>query len=174
MDDGRDFNELNALGYVPLLQLDDGTLLREGPAILQYLADLRPERDLAPENGTMARYRLQEWLNFLTSEIHKGFIPLLYARLAGSYGTAIAKPKLEARFAWLNDTLADRHYLMGDAFTVADAYLYSLVQWGQAAWLEPTYRADIHYDTLHHLKSWYGRVRARPAVREALDAEGLR
>ncbi len=172
-EDGRNFAELNALGYVPLLELDDGALLREGPAILQYLADLKPERGLAPANGTMARYRLQEWLNFLTSEIHKGFIPLLYARLAGNYGTATAKPKLEARFAWLNDALAGHRYLMGDAFSVADAYLYSLVQWGQAAWLEPTYRADIHYDTLDHLQSWYKRVRARPAVRLALDAEGL-
>lgn len=172
--DGQNFSSLNPLGYVPLLELDDGSLLREGPVIVQYLADLKPGFNLAPESGTMARYRLQEWLNFLTSEIHKGFIPLLYARLAGTYGTATAKPKLEARFAWLNDALAGRDYLMGEAFTVADAYLYSLVQWGQATWLEPTYRADIHYDNLLNLESWYDRVRARPGVRQALDAEGLR
>lgn len=134
--DGQHYNDLNPLGYVPLLQLDDGSLLREGPAIVQYLADLKPGVELASDNGTIARYRLQEWLNFLASEIHKGFIPLLYARLAGTYGTATAKPKLEARFAWLNDTLAKRQYLMGDTFTVADACLYSLMQWGQATWLE--------------------------------------
>ena len=172
--DGRDFLDLNPLGYVPLLELDDGTLLREGPVIVQYLADLKPEAGLAPPHGTMARYRLQEWLNFLTSEIHKGFIPLLYARLAGAYGSDTAKPKLETRFAWLDERLAEGDYLMGETFTVADAYLYALVQWGRAAWLEPTYGADIHYDGLDHLKAWYGRMRARPAVRRSLDAEGLR
>ncbi|MDQ1155860.1 glutathione S-transferase [Sphingomonas sp. SORGH_AS 950] len=173
-DDGRDFLELSPFGYVPLLELDDGTHLREGAAILQYLADLKPELGLAPANGTMERYRLQEWLNFLTSEIHKGFIPLLYARLAGTYGTGTAKPKLEERFAWLDNVLAENDYLMGAFFTVADAYLYSLVQWGQAEWLEPTYRADIHFDTLNYLRAWYLRVRTRPAVRRALDIEGLR
>jgi glutathione S-transferase len=173
-EEGKDFLALNPFGYVPLLELDDGTVLREGPAILQYLADLKPEAGLAPPNGSLARYRLQEWLNFLTSEIHKGFIPLLYARLAGAYGTDTAKPKLEDRFAWLNRVLAGQDYLMGESFTVADAYLYSLVQWGQATWLEPTYRADIHYDGLDHLKAWYLRMRTRPAVRRSLDAEGLR
>ena len=93
--DGRDFRELSPFGYVPLLELDDGALLREGPAIVQYLADLKPASRLAPENGSLARYRLQEWLSFLTSEIHKGFIPLLYAVLAGKYGVETAKPKLE-------------------------------------------------------------------------------
>nr|WP_301301921.1 glutathione transferase GstA [Methylorubrum extorquens] len=172
-EDGRNFTELSPFGYVPLLELDDGTLMREGPAIVQYLADLKPELSLAPRNGSIERYRLQEWLSFLSSEIHKGFIPLLYARLAGAYGTQTAKPKLEARFAWLDEALAGRDYLMGDTFTVADAYLYSLVQWGQAEWLKPTYRADIHYDGLAHLKAWYLRMRVRPAVRQALAAEGL-
>ncbi|MFE8585950.1 glutathione S-transferase N-terminal domain-containing protein [Sphingomonas sp. NCPPB 2930] len=176
-DDDRDFLELSPFGYVPLLELDDGTHLREGAAILQYLADLKPELGLAPANGTMERYRLQEWLNFLTSEIHKGFIPLLYARharLAGTYGTDTAKPKLEARFAWLDGILAESDYLLGASFTVADAYLYSLMQWGQAEWLEPTYRADIHFNTLDNLKAWYLRIRTRPAVRQALDIERLR
>ncbi|KTS10767.1 glutathione S-transferase [Methylobacterium radiotolerans] len=172
-EDGRDFRALSPFGYVPLLELDDGTLLREGPAIVQYLADLKPELRLAPQNGSIERYRLQEWLNFLSSEIHKGFIPLLYARLSGTYGTQTAKPKLEARFAWIDEALAGRDFLMGETFTVADAYLYSLMQWGQADWLEPTYRADIHYDGLVHLKAWYLRLRARPAVRQALNAEGL-
>lgn len=172
-EDGRDFHKLSPFGYVPLLELDDGTVLREGSAILQFLADLRPEAELAPREGTMERYRLQEWLGFLATEIHKGFIPLLYARLAGTYGTDTAKPKLEQRYAWLNEQLAGRDYLMGDRFTVADAYLYALTQWGQAAWLAPTYKADIHYDGLDHLEAWYERIRARPAVRKALDREGL-
>ncbi|XAH24670.1 glutathione transferase GstA [Xylophilus sp. GW821-FHT01B05] len=173
-EDGRDFFELSPFGYVPLLELDDGTLLREGPAIVQYLADLQPASRLAPENGSMARYRLQEWLSFLTSEVHKGYIPLLYAVLAGKYGTETAKPKLEQRYAWIDAQLAGRDYLMGDTCTVADAYLYSLTQWGQASWLESVYKANIHFDGLENLKAWYLRMRERPAVRKALDTEGLK
>lgn len=172
-EDGRDFHSLSPFGYVPLLELDDGTLLREGPAIVQYLADLKPEARLAPANGTLERYRLQEWLSFLTSEVHKGFIPLLYARLSGAYGLETVKPKLEQRYAWLDEQLAGRDYLMGD-YTVADAYLYALSQWGQAEWLVPTYQADIHLDGLVNLKAWYLRMRERPAVRKALDAEELK
>ncbi|WP_075257624.1 glutathione transferase GstA [Herbaspirillum camelliae] len=172
-EDGRDFHALSPFGYVPLLELDDGTLLREGPAIVQYLADLKPEARLAPANGTLERYRLQEWLSFLTSEVHKGFIPLLYARLSGAYGLETVKPKLEQRYAWLDEQLAGRDYLMGD-YTVADAYLYALTQWGQAEWLVPTYQANIHFDGLVNLKAWYLRMRERPAVRKALDAEELK
>ncbi|MDR6396868.1 glutathione transferase GstA [Herbaspirillum seropedicae] len=172
-EDGRDFRTLSPFGYVPLLELKDGTLLREGPAIVQYLADLKPDARLAPANGTLERYRLQEWLSFLTSEIHKGFIPLLYARLSGAYGLETVKPKLEQRYAWLDEQLAGRDYLMGD-YTVADAYLYALTQWGQAEWLVPTYQANIHFDGLVNLKAWYLRMRERPAVRKALDAEELK
>ncbi|HYG07670.1 MAG TPA: glutathione transferase GstA [Stenotrophomonas sp.] len=169
---GEDFTQINDLGYVPALELDDGELLREGAAILQYLADQKPALGLAPANGTRERYRLQEWLNFLTSEIHKGFIPLLYARLAGAY-VAPAKLKLEQRFAWIDAQLRDRDYLMGDAFSVADAYLFALTGWGQAHWLKSYYQADIHFDELQHLKAWWQRVSARPAVQQALRAEGL-
>ncbi|QDD64003.1 glutathione transferase GstA [Herbaspirillum seropedicae] len=172
-EDGRDFRTLSPFGYVPLLELEDGSLLREGPAIVQYLADLKPDARLAPANGTLERYRLQEWLSFLTSEIHKGFIPLLYARLSGAYGLETVKPKLEQRYAWLDEQLAGRDYLMGD-YTVADAYLYALTQWGQAEWLVPTYQANIHFDGLVNLKAWYLRMRERPAVRKALDAEELK
>jgi glutathione S-transferase len=172
-EDGQDFRALSPFGYVPLLELDDGLMFREGPAILQYLADLKPGAGLAPANGSIERYRLQEWLSFLNSEIHKGFIPLLYARLAGTWGTDTAKPKLEERYAWLDAELAGRDWLMGEAFTVADAYLYALTQWGQAQWLVPTYGADIHFDGLDNLKSWYLRMRERPAVRAALAVEGL-
>ncbi|TDS82209.1 glutathione S-transferase N-terminal domain-containing protein [Comamonas sp. JUb58] len=171
-EDGRDFLALSPFGYVPLLELEDGTLLREGPAILQYLADLQPLAGLAPAAGSIDRYRLQEWLSFLTSEIHKGFIPLLYARLAGPYGLETAKPKLEKRYAWIDAQLAGRDYLMGH-YAVADAYLYALTQWGQADWLAPTYQANIRFDGLENLKAWYLRMRARPAVRRALDTEGL-
>ncbi len=166
------FEEVNPLGYVPALELDDGTIFTEGPAIVQYLADLKPELGLAPANGTIARYKLQQWLSFLTSEIHKGFIPLLYARLAGKY-VETAKPKLESRYAFMDKELEGRPYLAGDDFTVADAYLFALTGWGQAPWLTSYIRADIHFDSLRNLQSWYERVRSRPSVQQALQAEGL-
>lgn len=173
-EEGRDFHEISPFGYVPALELDDGTVLREGPVIVQYLADLKPELNLAPANGTAERYRLQEWLSFLTSEIHKGFIPLLYAVLAGKYGVETARPKLEKRYDWIDRQLADRLYLLGDTFTVADAYLYALTGWAQAPWLKSVYKTDIHFDALHNLKAWYERVRERPSVQGAIRFEGLK
>ncbi|KQW93984.1 glutathione S-transferase [Massilia sp. Root418] len=171
-EDGGDYRAVNPLGYVPALELDDGQVFREGAVILQYLADLKPEAGLAPPHGSIARYRLQEWLNFLSSEIHKGFIPLLYAGLAGKY-VETAGPKLAQRYAWIDAQLAGRAYLAGEHFTVADAYLFALTGWGQAAWLTSYYKAGIHFDGLPHLAAWYGRVRARPSVRLALEREGL-
>lgn len=172
IEDGRDFYDVAALGYVPLLELDDGTLMHEGPVIAQYLADRRPDTGLAPANGTMARYRLQEWLNFLSSEIHKGFIPLLYAVAAGKY-VDTARPKLKSRFEWIDRQLRGKQHLMGEAFTVADAYLFALTGWGKAAWLKSVYHADIDLSSLDNLRAWYGRVRARPHVQQVLTFEGL-
>jgi glutathione S-transferase len=169
---GGDYRDVNPLGYVPALELDDGQVFREGAVILQYLADVKPEAGLAPPHGTTERYRLQEWLNFLSSEIHKGYIPLLYATLAGKY-VETAKPRLEQRYAWIEAQLAGRDFLMGEQFTVADAYLFALTGWGQAAWLTSYYKADIHFDGLPRLAAWYGRVRARPSVQLALGREGL-
>lgn len=172
VDGDVDYYDVNPLGYVPILELTDGTRLREGPAIVQYLADQKPEMRLAPPNGTLERYRLQEWLSFLTSEIHKGFIPLLYAGLAGKY-VDTAKPRLGARYGWIDKQLADRQFLLSDTFTVADAYLFALTGWGQADWLTSYYKADIYFDDLKNLQAWYGRVRQRPAVQKALQVEGL-
>ncbi|MFS8045696.1 glutathione transferase GstA [Rhizobium sp. BR 314] len=169
---GLDFHDINPHGYVPLLELRNGDRLREGPAIVQYLADLKPEAGLAAPAGTMERYRLQEMLGFLSTEIHKGFIPLLYARLAGNYVEA-ARPKLEKRFQWIDAHLADRPFLMRDRFTVADAYLFALTGWGQAVWLKSYYKADIHFDELHNLEAWYARIRQRDAVRKSIEEEGL-
>lgn len=132
-----------------------------------------PESRLAPENGTIDRYRLQEWLSFLTSEVNKGFIPLLYAVLSGKYGVETAKPKLEKRYARIDAQLVGRNYLMGDTYTVADSYLYSLTQWSQATWLKSVYRVNTHFDGLENLKVWYLRMAERPAVRKALNSEGL-
>jgi glutathione S-transferase len=169
---GENYKSVNPHGYVPALELDDGNVLCEGPVIVQYLADLKPELALAAANGTFQRYKLQEMLSFLSTEIHKGFIPLLYARLAGNY-LDTAKPKLEKRFAWLNDHLGDKPFLMGDQFTVADAYLFALTGWGQAAWVKSYYSADIHFDHLLNLKGWYERVRERDAVKKSIEEEGL-
>ncbi|MFM0643604.1 glutathione transferase GstA [Paraburkholderia bryophila] len=172
IEGGADYYGVNELGYVPLLQLDDGSYLREGPVIAQYLADQRPASCLTPSHGTMERYRLLEWLNFLTSEIHKGFIPLLYAVAAGKY-VDTAKPKLESRFAWLDKQLSDKPFLMGEVFTIADAYLFALTGWGKAAWMKSVYNADIDFTPLVHLQAWYERVRNRPAVQQVLRDEGL-
>ncbi|AXF02891.1 glutathione binding-like protein [Paraburkholderia hospita] len=173
LDDGASYYEVSELGYVPLLELDDGTFLREGPVIAQYLADQRPESSMAPAHGTMERYRLLEWLNFLTSEVHKGFIPLLYAVAAGKY-IDTAKPKLESRFEWINRQLDGKPYLMGKNFTIADAYLFALTGWGKATWMTSVYNANIDFSTHRNLQAWYERVRDRPAVQRVLSAERLR
>ncbi|WP_081087265.1 glutathione S-transferase C-terminal domain-containing protein [Burkholderia pseudomultivorans] len=153
--------------------VDDGTTLREGPVIAQYLADRRPDAGLAPAWGTLARYRLMEWLNFLTTEIHKGFIPLLYAVQAGKY-VEPARRKLDSRFAWIDRQLAGRTFVTGDdALTIADAYLFALTGWGKAAWMRSVYNADIDLSRFGNLRGWYERVRARPAVQAVLTADGL-
>jgi len=169
---GEDYLSINPLGYIPLLVLDDGSQLTEGSVINQFLADLRPEAKLIPSNGTFERYKLQETLSFLSTEIHKGFIPLLYSKLSGRYGTDTAKPKLEARFEWLNREMAGKHYLNGD-FSITDTYLFALMKWGQANWLKSTYNVDINFDTLTNLKSWYERIVVRDSVKKSLNEEGL-
>ncbi|RQR26843.1 glutathione transferase GstA [Burkholderia sp. Bp9143] len=172
IDDGRDYYDVNELGYVPLLELDDGTTLREGPVIAQYLADRCPEAGLAPAYGTLARYRLMEWLNFLGTEIHKGFIPLLYAVQAGNYVDPV-RQKLDSRFAWIDRQLGGPPYVTGDTFTIADAYLFALTGWGKADWMRSVYHADIDLSRHANLRAWYERVRARPAVQQVLAADGL-
>nr|WP_057926377.1 glutathione S-transferase C-terminal domain-containing protein [Burkholderia ambifaria] len=170
IDDGRNYYDVTELGYVPLLELDDGTTLREGPVIAQYLADRRPEAGLAPAYGTLARYRLMEWLNFLGTEIHKGFIPLLYAVQAGKYVDPV-RQKLDSRFAWIDRQLDGNTYLTGDTFTIADAYLFALTGWGKAEWMRSVYNADIDLSRHANLRAWYERVRARPAVQQVLQAD---
>lgn len=170
--DGEDYDGINPLGSVPMLELDDGTRLREGTVIVQYLAELKPERDLTPPPGTLARYRLNEWLAFLSSEIHKGFIPLLYATLAGRY-VETAGPKLRRRFEWIDAQLSGGAWLMGERFTVADAYLFALIGWAQAPWLTTYVKTDLQLNDLDHLATWYARMKQRPAVLNALTAEGL-
>jgi len=164
MEGGGDFWQINAKGYVPTLELDNGERLTEGPAIVQYLADQKPDAALAPRPGTMERYRLQEWLNFLTSEVHKQFSPLFRPNTPEDY-KPIARENLGKRFDWLDKQLAGKDYLMGNHFTVADAYLFTLL-----TWTKPT---QIGLDKWPNLKAYVERVRARPKVKEALKAEGL-
>lgn len=111
-------------------------------------------------------------LSFLSTEVHKGFIPLLYLKEAGTY-VETARPKLEKRFAWIDQHLSGKPYLVGEGFTVADAYLFALTGWGQAEWLKSYYSAPISFDALQNLAAWYRRVKSREAVKRSIEEEGL-
>jgi glutathione S-transferase len=164
LQDGTDYYGINPLGYVPLLELDDGTRLREGPAIVQYIADQVPLKNLAPANGTLLRYRLQEWLTLIGTEIHKTFSPLFMPAMPEE-GKQLFRDKLAARFKWVDSQLAGKQYLMGDNFSVADGYVYTVTRW--------TKPMNIDISALSHLLAHHARVEARPAVQEALKFEGL-
>jgi len=162
--DGSDFLAINPKGQVPLLELDDGQRLSEGPVIVQYIADQAPASGLVPPAGTMARYRVLEWLNFITTELHKGFSPLFTPGTHEDTKTA-ARQKLSERLAWVDSQLAGKTWLMGDAFTAADAYLFTVAGWGRYV--------GVDIAPLANLGAYMARVAARPAVQAALKAEGL-
>lgn len=164
LQDGTDYYTINPLGYVPMLELDDGTRLREGPAIVQYIADQVPSKNLAPANGTLPRYRLQEWLTFIGTEIHKSFSPLFQPALDEN-AKKFFRDKVISRLAFVDKELAGREYAMGDHFNVADAYLYTVTRW--------TKPLAIDISALANLSAQHARVEARPAVQEALKLEGL-
>jgi glutathione S-transferase len=164
IEGGGDYWKVNARGYVPALELDDGQILTEGPAIVQYLADKKADAGLAPKPGSLERYRLQEWLNFLTSEVHKQFSPLFKPNTPEDY-KPIAKQNIATRFDWLDKQLEGKDYLMGKQFTAADAYLFVLLRW-----TKPT---QIDLAKWPKLAAFHDRVAARPKVKEALQAEGL-
>ena len=161
---GADFWAINPKGYVPALLLDDGDLLTEGPAILQYLADLAPELQLAPANGSKARYQLQSWLTFIGTEVHKNFSPF-FNPAATPEMKDLARANLQRRLGYVNDQLAGRDFLMGDTFSVADAYLFTVVGWAKFVQLD--------LSAWPHLIAFQGRGAARPATQRALKAEGL-
>ena len=163
LPDGTDFYTINPLGYVPVLELDDGERLREGPAIVQYIADQAPDKHLAPANATLGRYRLQEWLTFIGTELHKGHSPLFRPTTPEDYKTQVRQTLL-ARFAWVHEQLAGKDYLLG-AFSVADAYLYTVLRWGRLVGVDTT--------GLANLVAFQQRMEARPSVQAALRAEGL-
>jgi glutathione S-transferase len=159
-----DFYAINPKGYVPVLELDDGARLTEGPALLQYIADRAPASKLAPPNGTFERYRLQEWLNFITSELHKQFSPLFDSTTLDEVKTKL-RDKIGKRYDWIEQQLGDNDYLMGSDFTVADAYLFTVTNW--------TKLTGIDLSRWPRMQSFMERVRARPQVQEAMKAEGL-
>ena len=163
-DAGGDFRTANPLGYVPLLELDDGTKVTEGPAIVQYIADKAPEKKLAPPYGTMERYRVQEWLNFITSELHKGF-GVLFNPAMPEEAKAVMRTKLGDRLKWVDSQLEGKQYLMGDSFTLPDAYLFTVSNWAQ--------HVGVDTSGLKNLTAFQARMAARPAVQEAMKAEGL-
>ena len=161
---GADFYAINPKGYVPALLLDSGELLTEGPAIVQYLADQVPAKRLAPANGTLERYRLQSWLTFIGTELHKSFSPF-FNPAAGDDWKAIARANLERRLAYTDAQLAGKSYLLGEDFTVADAYLFTVLSWAKFIKLDLAQWPN--------LSAYQARVAARPKVQAALKAEGL-
>ena len=164
MDGGGDYRTVNPLGYVPALRLDDGTLLTEGPAIVQYIADKVPDKKLAPANGTLERTKLQSWLNFVSTELHKGFSPLFNPSMPED-AKKIFRERLATRFAFLDKHLAGNEHLMGKTFSVADAYLFVVSNWAS--------RVDVDLSSYANVLAYRKRISARPAVQAALKAEGL-
>jgi glutathione S-transferase len=161
---GADYLTVNSKGAVPALQLDDGRVLTEGPAIVQYLADLKPDSGLAPRAGTFERYQLMEILNYITSELHKGFGPLFNPKISADW-KASTLLNLDKKFAWLSSFLGNKTYLMGTTFTVADAYLFTVLSWSS--------HVGIDLAPWPVLTAYQARVAQRPKVQQALREEGL-
>jgi len=164
---GADYGTVNPNGYVPALRLDDGSLLTEGVAICLYLADLRPETGLAPAAGTLERHRLQQWLTFISSEVHKMYSPWLFHPEYGAQAAAVARGKIADRLAYVERHLAAAGpFLLGKTFTAADAYLFTIVGWSSFA--------KVELSDFPNLLTFMDRVGARPAVHEAMRAEGVK
>jgi len=159
---GADFRTVNPKGSVPALELDDGQILTEGPAIVQYLADLAPAKQLAPAAGSIERYRLMEWLNFISTELHKGFSPLFNPAMPQE-AKQLTMERLLSRLDYLETRLGADGFLLGPQFTVADAYLFVVLRWGGAF--------QIDLARWPALQAYFRRVEQRPAVQAALDAE---
>jgi glutathione S-transferase len=161
---GADFWQINPKGYVPALVLDNGELLTEGPAIVQYLADLKPESGLTPANGTLARYHLQEMLGYINSELHKTYSPLFKPETPAEVRQE-RKAYLRKRYAFLEAVLAKQPWLLGERFTVADAYLFTVTNWAK--------HVDLDLSEFTALAAFQQRVAARPSVQAVMQSEGL-
>ena len=164
LQDGTDYYTINSKGQVPLLELDSGERLTEGPAIVQYIADQVPGKQLAPAAGTMARYRLQEWLNFITSELHKTMGALFNPAMPED-AKPVFRERAASKFQWVDAQLEGKPYLMGDAFSVADPYLFTMANW--------TKFIGVDISGMKNLSAFQARMAARSAVQEALKVEGL-
>ncbi len=164
LPDGGDYKNINPLGYVPLLELDDGTRITEGPAIVQYIADQAAAKNLAPANGSPERRKLQELLTFLNGELHKNFSPLFNPTFSDEV-KGFFRDRLTGKFKYLDAQLAGHDYLMGTQFTVADGYLFTMLRWADA------HKLDL--SAFKNLMAYKDRVAARPKVQEALEKEGL-
>jgi len=163
LDDGRRIEDINEKGYVPVLELDNGKRLTEAPAVLQYIADQSPAAGLAPPPGAWERYQLQEWLNFLSSEVHKSFWPFFHDGCEEEKPAQVAR--LRGRFEWIERQLGDNPFIMSQRFTVADAYLLTMLNWLRPAGFDP--------GQWPRLKEYRVRLLSRPSVQAALEAEGL-
>jgi glutathione S-transferase len=161
LEDGSDYHKINPKGSVPALILDNGELLTEGPAIVQYIADQKPASGLAPECGTLPRYRLQEWLTFINGEIHKNFGPLFHGAAGDERKKTVET--IEKKFAFVDKTLACQPFLLGSNFTAADAYLFVMLTWAK----------KMHIAIPPDLASFFDHVAARPKVQDAMKQEGL-
>ncbi len=161
---GEDYWQVTAKGYVPALRLDDGQVLTEGTAILPYVADQNPAAKLAPAAGTLDRYRLHEWLGYINSEVHKGF-GVFFTPGATDEAKAAGKTNLAKKFVFVQQQLEGKDYLVGNAFSVADAYLFTVLGWTRVV--------GIDLGEWPGLKSYHARILTRPAVQAAMKAEGL-
>jgi glutathione S-transferase len=161
---GVDYATITSKGYVPALMLDNNEVLTEGTAILPYIADLKPESKLAPAAGTMQRYRLHEWLGYINSELHKNFSPFFTPGATDDQKT-VATNNLNRRFAYVEDVIARQPFLLGDTFTVADTYLFTVLGWARYA------KYDL--GAFPNLLAYQTRIATRPAVQAAMKAEGL-
>jgi glutathione S-transferase len=164
LENGDDYFKVNPKGQVPALGLDNGEIMTEGPVIVQMIADQAAGKNLAPANGSPERYRLQEWLNFVTTELHKNFSPLFNPAIPDEV-KAFFKDRIMGKFKYADEKLAGRDYLMGSQFTVADGYLYTMLRWAEGN------KMDL--SGLNNLLAFKDRVGARPKVQEALTKEGL-
>ena len=161
---GVDYWSVNGKGQVPVLEFDNGDRLTEGPVIVQWIADQNPSADLIPTAGKPERYRVQEWLNFTTSELHKVYAPIFRPTTPDAFKD-ISRENLGKRLGWLDKQLAGKQYLMGDTFSVADAYLFTVLRWSG--------RIKLDLNPYTNVTAYMDRVQARPKVQEAMKAEGL-
>jgi glutathione S-transferase len=164
-ENGKDFNAINEKSAVPVLELDNGEYLTEGAAIVQYLADQKPETNLASQPGTLERARLQEWLTYIATELHKGYHPLFHVAEAGEKAKDYYLPRLKKAFDFVAEQLNNKQYLMGDQFSIADAYLFTVLSWHK--WI------DLDLSAWPILVDYQQRVAARPKVQDVLRTEGL-